>query len=137
MGVFNSTDAGPVDLYKFNARRGSFVWRSFADAFAFLANFSGSDLRHVCFRGANLGKVNFRGADLRGVDFKWSILRKANFCGADLRGANFEGADLREADFDGARNVTIEGAAYTPTGGREQRGKNTNLGWKRGDKEFK
>ena len=59
----------------------------------FRVNLSGTNLRHVSFRGAFLIETNFEGANLDGADFSSAYVRNVNFKNASLNNTIFDGAD--------------------------------------------
>ena len=79
------------------------------------ANLTGCNLRLTYFGGAN-----FSGSDLSGADLSETYLRNGYFAKAKLENTKLNGADLRRADFNGAWMVGadlassyLEGASLT------------------------
>ncbi len=60
---------------------------------------AGLQLRHACFRGANLEKSDLARVDLTGADFSATLMRAARLDGAALEQAGFASADLTGTSF--------------------------------------
>jgi len=88
-------------------------------------DFSGQDLAHTSFAGAQGRHSSFHGADLHGAILTQAAFPEADFSGADLSDVLMDKVDFSGADFSGAllrgviasgssfRGATVSGADFT------------------------
>ncbi|MEI6031955.1 MAG: pentapeptide repeat-containing protein [Synechococcaceae cyanobacterium ELA739] len=77
-------------------------------------DFSGQDLAHTSFAGAQGRRAHFAGADLHGAIFTQGAFPEADFRGADLSNVLMDKVDFSGADFSGAvlRGVIAAGSSF-------------------------
>ncbi|QPN64692.1 pentapeptide repeat-containing protein [Synechococcus sp. CBW1004] len=77
-------------------------------------DFSGQDLAHTSFAGAQGRHSRFQGADLHGAILTQAAFPEADFSGADLSDVLMDKVDFSGADFTGAllRGVIASGASF-------------------------
>ncbi len=77
-------------------------------------DFSGQDLAHTSFAGAQGRHSRFHGADLHGAILTQAAFPEADFSGADLSDVLMDKVDFSGADFTGAllRGVIASGASF-------------------------
>jgi uncharacterized protein YjbI with pentapeptide repeats len=77
-------------------------------------DFSGEDLAHTSFAGAQGRHSSFHGADLHGAILTQAAFPDADFSGADLSDVLMDKVDFSGADFSGAllRGVIASGASF-------------------------
>jgi hypothetical protein len=77
-------------------------------------DFSGQDLSHTSFAGAQGRHSRFHGADLHGAILTQAAFPEADFSGADLSDVLMDKVDFSGADFTGAllRGVIASGASF-------------------------
>ena len=77
-------------------------------------DFSGQDLAHTSFAGAQGRRARFHGADLHGAILTQGAFPEADFSGADLSDVLMDKVDFHGADFRGAllRGVIAAGSSF-------------------------
>lgn len=77
-------------------------------------DFSGQDLAHTSFAGAQGRRASFQGADLHGAILTQGAFPEADFSGADLSDVLMDKVDFHAADFRGAllRGVIASGSSF-------------------------
>ncbi|MFM7313176.1 MAG: pentapeptide repeat-containing protein [Cyanobium sp.] len=77
-------------------------------------DFSGQDLAHTSFAGAQGRHSSFRGADLHGAILTQAAFPDADFTGADLSDVLMDKVDFSGADFSGAvlQGVIASGSSF-------------------------
>jgi hypothetical protein len=77
-------------------------------------DFSGQDLAHTSFAGAQGRHSSFRGADLHGAILTQAAFPEADFSGADLSDVLMDKVDFSGADFSGAvlQGVIASGSSF-------------------------
>ena len=77
-------------------------------------DFSGQDLAHTSFAGAQARHSSFRDADLQGAILTQAAFPEADFSGADLSDVLMDKVDFSGADFTGAllRGVIASGSSF-------------------------
>ena len=77
-------------------------------------DFSGQDLAHTSFAGAQGRRASFQGADLHGAILTQGAFPEADFRGADLSDVLMDKVDFHGADFRGAqlRGVIASGSSF-------------------------